>query len=256
MTIQNPTHEAPLVSCIMPTADRRPFVERAIQYFLCQDYSDKELIIVDDGADPVIDLVPSDSRIRYIRLDKKATVGAKRNIACEQARGTIIVHWDDDDWHAPHQLHYQVDSLLQKGADLCGINILLFYDIRTGEAWQYKYPPGQKLWLSGSSLCYRRSFWERNKFANINVGEDGRFVWRGDPGQMVVLSDFRFHVGIIHDKNVSPKRTRSPYWTQISTSDIRDVLGNDWDRYRNLNGSRHVDCVRSLMVVQKREDAQ
>ncbi|MBS1586159.1 MAG: glycosyltransferase family 2 protein [Bacteroidetes bacterium] len=28
-------------------------------------------------------------------------VGRKRNIACEESRGDIIVHWDDDDWYAP-----------------------------------------------------------------------------------------------------------------------------------------------------------
>jgi len=98
----------PLVSCIMPTYNRRAFVPQAIAYFLRQDYANKELIIVDDGIDAVGDLVPADQHIRYIRLSQKTTLGVKRNIACEQARGTIIAHWDDDDWHAPHRLRYQV----------------------------------------------------------------------------------------------------------------------------------------------------
>ena len=36
----------PKVTCLMPTADRRPFVAQAISYFLAQDYREKELVIV------------------------------------------------------------------------------------------------------------------------------------------------------------------------------------------------------------------
>src|SRR5262249_23901876 len=96
--------DALLVSCIMPTADRRKFVPKAISYFQAQDYPNKELIIIDDGAESAVDLVPNDPLIRYIRLYAKKTVGAKRNMACEEARGEIIAHWDDDDWMASWRL--------------------------------------------------------------------------------------------------------------------------------------------------------
>lgn len=35
---------APLISCIMPTYNRRTFAPRAIVYFLRKDYASKELI--------------------------------------------------------------------------------------------------------------------------------------------------------------------------------------------------------------------
>ena len=57
----------PLVSCIMPSANRRGFVPLAIRGFQAQEYPNKELIIVDDGEDAVRDLVPDDDRVRYIR---------------------------------------------------------------------------------------------------------------------------------------------------------------------------------------------
>src|SRR4030095_9083631 len=57
--------EIPLVSCIMPTYNRRLFVPQAIQYFLRQDYPRKELVIVDDGSDPVADLLPPHQPLRY-----------------------------------------------------------------------------------------------------------------------------------------------------------------------------------------------
>jgi len=40
----------PLISCIMPTRDRRAFALQAVRYFLRQDYPQVELIIVDDSV--------------------------------------------------------------------------------------------------------------------------------------------------------------------------------------------------------------
>jgi len=75
-------HDQPLISCILPTYNRRGFLPHAIHYFLRQDYPNKELLIVDDGADAVGDLIPADPRIRYIRLPQKITLGAKLNLCC------------------------------------------------------------------------------------------------------------------------------------------------------------------------------
>src|SRR5262245_16853127 len=96
------------VTCILPTHNRRTFVVPAIKYFLRQDYQSKELIIIDEGATPIGDLTTIDNHIHYIRLDERIPLGAKRNLACRESRGEIIVHWDDDDWMAPWRLSYQV----------------------------------------------------------------------------------------------------------------------------------------------------
>ena len=75
--------EPPLVSCIMPTANRRHFVPEAIRLFMAQDYPETELIILDDGEDDVRDLIPKQLHIRYLRLDRPQSIGAKRNLGCE-----------------------------------------------------------------------------------------------------------------------------------------------------------------------------
>jgi|GEM_PF-1486580 len=223
--------QLPLVSCIMPTYNRRRFVARAIEYFLRQDYPAKELIVVDDGSDPVGDLIPTDERIHYIRLPDRATVGAKRNLACEQARGEIIAHWDDDDWHAPRRLRYQIDALARDAADLVGLNQFLFCDPSRAEAWLYAYPRHQQLCLAGSTLVYRRAFWDRHRFPNVDVGEDVRFVQNCPPNRLTVLADPTFHVGIIHRHNVSPKITGGAHWHPYPIAEIRRLLGADWTFY-------------------------
>ncbi|MCP4289319.1 MAG: glycosyltransferase family 2 protein, partial [Gammaproteobacteria bacterium] len=196
----------PLVSCIMPTHNRRPFVGKAIEYFLRQDYPDRELIIVDDGTDPIEDLVPDDPRIHYLRQDHKRTIGAKRNLACKEAQGEIIAHWDDDDWIAPWRLRYQVESLVKEQADICGLDKLLFYDPKSGQSWQYVYPERGRLWVAGGTLCYTKAFWKRNPFPDIDVGEDTRFVWSNSSKKVLALQNYTFYVALIHPGNISPKR--------------------------------------------------
>jgi glycosyltransferase involved in cell wall biosynthesis len=221
----------------MPTSDRRWCVAQAIDYFLNQDYSRSELVVVDDGNDAVLDLMPRTERIRYIRLDTRHSVGSKRNIACEQARGSIIAHWDDDDWHARHRLTYQVEKLVAADADICGLTQPLFYDTRRHAAWQFMYPAGGRVWLSGSSLCYTREFWEKHRFVDIDVAEDTRFVWNAQSDRVVELEDPSFHVGIIHAHNVSAKRTEDPLWHPIPLEDIERILGSDLTIYRSIRSA-------------------
>jgi len=226
----------PLVSCIMPTADRRPWVKRAIDYFLRQDYASRELVILDDGMDRVEDLIPNDPRVRYTALGGKLVLGQKRNRACELARGELIVHWDDDDWQAPHRLRYQVEALQSHDASVCGPSSVLYFEPSSARAWLYAYPGGSLPWIAGNALCYRRSLWERNPFPPVPIGEDTRFVWSQRVGRPLVLSDHRFFAAVIHADNASRKTTTTPYWTPRPLQDVRSLLGKDWELYASDAG--------------------
>ena len=232
--------DVPLVSCIMPTYNRRKFVRHAITYFLRQDYEQKELIIIDDGNDCIRDLVPELPSIRYYRLEQKITLGAKLNMACNYAAGNIIANWDDDDWYADRRLSYQVSALAAAGTDVCGINKLLYYDLQNKNAYQYIYPPDQRVWLLGSSLCYSKDLWKRNHFADIDVGMDGLFVWNTAPERVTVLDDHLFSVHMIHEHNVSPKKTNGIWWHHHPVSDIQNLMGPDWEVYEKKDRTEHL----------------
>jgi glycosyltransferase involved in cell wall biosynthesis len=199
----------------MPTRDRRAFVAQAVAQFLAQDYPDRELIVVDDGDEAIADLLPADSRIRsirLIRLDRRATIGAKRNIACEAAAGDVIVHWDDDDWMADWRLTYQVTALAAHSADVCGLSRLYFYDAHSRGAWQYVYPPGGNPWVAGGTLCYRKSVWRARPFADIDEGEDTSWVWGLGGLKILALDDPSFYVARIHAGNTRTRSTtRAPF---------------------------------------------
>lgn len=250
-------HSQPLVSCVMPTYNRRKFVPFAIKYYLRQDYENKELIIIDDGADSVQDLVPNLPGIRYYRYDRKITLGAKLNLACQYAEGSIIVHWDDDDWYAPWRLKYQVRSLQEDEAGVCGINTLLYYDFKNRKAYQYVYPPEQRKWLLGSSLCYTKQLWRNNRFADIDVGMDGLFVWNTPPQHVSVLHDHSFSVHMIHNQNISPKQTSGVWWHSFPEEEIKRVMGADWHTYTTNSAEvknifaclvhENGDCIRDMV---------
>ncbi len=218
----------PMVSCIMPTANRRRLVPNAIAGFLAQDYPDAELIILDDGEDSIADLAPDDSRVRYLRSPRHRSLGGKRNAACEMAGGEIVLHWDDDDWYAPDRVRLQVESLLASGADVCGLDRVLFYDPRIPAAWEYSYPSGGAPWVYGATLCYRRDYWRSHAFQELTIGEDNVFASVARPGQLHALKDNRFFVALIHPRNTSVKNTRDPRWRPCDVAAVQALTGPLW----------------------------
>lgn len=226
--------ERPLVTCIMPTAGRRAFVGQAIVCFLRQDYAPAELLVVDDGVDAVADLMPADPRVRYLRLPARRSVGAKRNLACQAAAGEIIVHWDDDDWSAPRRLSYQVTELLRQGAEICGLSAVNYYDPWQRRAWRYIYPAHAPAWVAGNTLCYRKETWRVNPFADIDVGEDTRFVQARLAQRLAILPDASFFVALIHAHNVSPKQPRGARWQPLAVAEIEGLLGEDLGLYGRI----------------------
>ncbi len=236
---------APLVSCLVPTADRRAFLPLAIETFLRQDYGPRELVVLDDGRDPVGDLVPPDPRIRYLRAARFTSLGAKRNQACRLARGEVLVHWDDDDWSAPWRLSYQVSELFTRGASVCGLDRLWFYDPSRDEAWRYRYPGGRTTWLSGNTFCFRRALWERHPFPDLTVGEDTRWVREAGGARVLPLERDDFFVARVHPGNTSPKQTAGSCWTRGDPATVRALLGDDLARFagRPRGAAPLVSCL-------------
>ncbi len=221
----------PLVSCIMPTAGRRAFVPHAIRYFLNQDYPERELIVVDDGPDPVSDIIPVDPRIRYVRIGEKLSLGAKRNFACEQARGEVIMHWDDDDWMASWRISYQVHHLLAENADVCGVDRMYFLAPERERAWVYIFPQEARPWVAGGSLCYTKATWRQDTFADVTIGEDNQFIQSESRKKIVVLDDSRFYVALVHSMNTSPKLTDDARYQDRPVTELQKFMGADWNVY-------------------------
>lgn len=164
----------PLVTCVMLTKDRPALVRKAVECFRTQTYdaARRQLLIYDTGdAEWFFDNSDAENEgLVSDPLSAGLTVGALRNAAngCVVA-GSLILHWDDDDYSHPRRIEEQVD-LWQKSDGCCGYNEMLFWDERgPGEAWIYA---GSVL---GTSLCYSRARWEAIRFQPVNQGEDTQF---------------------------------------------------------------------------------
>ncbi|HEU0054671.1 MAG TPA: glycosyltransferase family 9 protein, partial [Longimicrobium sp.] len=222
----------PFVSCLMPTRDRRRFVAHAVEQFLRQDHPRRELVVVDDGADPVADLVPADPRVRYHRVERQRTLGGKRNLACRLARGDLLAHWDDDDWMPPHRLSAQVRALANvPRAEACGLAHIRFFDPAAERAWEYRWPERSRPWVAGGTLLFRRRLWERHPFPELNEGEDTRWVWSLPLGTLAAIPDPGLYAALVHTGNTSRKRTGDSRWHPIPLEVVRGAMGDDWSFY-------------------------
>ncbi len=97
-----------LVSVVIPTYNYAHFVTGAVESALAQTYTDREVIVVDDGStDDTRDrLAPFEGRIRYIHQENRG-LSAARNAGIRAARGPLIAFLDSDDlWH-PEKLAVQ-----------------------------------------------------------------------------------------------------------------------------------------------------
>jgi len=236
--------DSPLVSCVMLVHNRPHLIPQAVEYFRRQDYPRAELVVVDDAPQPLDDLLPRDDRIRHVRLDRRHSIGAKRNIGCEAARGDLVAHWDDDDWCAPWRLSYQVADLGHSGGDAAGLGSVLFYEPATHRAWRYEWLRATRPWVHGGTLLYTKDLWTRNPFADVDRGEDARFLWSARRKTLRAHADERFYVGIVHTGNTSPKNTSHRLWQPYDAAEIDVLLGEDAPFYActRANSPRTSGC--------------
>jgi glycosyltransferase involved in cell wall biosynthesis len=169
-----------LVSCIMPTADRPAFAVQAVRYFLAQSYPDRELVIVERGSSPLREMLPCDGTVRHVVISGNPTIGAMRNVACQLARGDVIAHWDDDDWHGTDRLARQVAPLRSGDADITALRGAPMLELSTSQFWRCSPDLHRRIFrqdVHGGTLVYRRRVWDRlAQYPDASLAEDASFL--------------------------------------------------------------------------------
>ena len=112
----------PTVSIIVPVYNAEDYITRCIESIISQEYTDFELLLVNDGSrdasGAICDAFASrDSRIQVIHKENTG-VSDSRNIAISQARGTYIQFLDSDDWITPDATKLLVRSAKEYHCDL------------------------------------------------------------------------------------------------------------------------------------------
>ena len=163
--------DRPLISLVMVTYNRATYVPMAVRCFYQQTYPHLELIIVDDGTEPLI--LPADNRIRYMHLGGRMPTGGKRNLGAEKAKGTIIANWDDDDWSHPHRIEDEVQRLKASGKGVTGYCQTMNYDVASKNFRLNMGGPPYP--VSGTSQMYWKEWWKQHPYPNATCGEDSVF---------------------------------------------------------------------------------
>lgn len=106
--------DTPLVSIYMPTRNRVRSLNDAVESALSQNYTNIELIVVNDSADDetgqyLRQKAATDPRLIPISNDRQRGAPASRNIAILRAKGTFVTGLDDDDRFLPHRISAFVD---------------------------------------------------------------------------------------------------------------------------------------------------
>jgi glycosyltransferase involved in cell wall biosynthesis len=100
----------PAVSVIIPTRDRPGLLPTAVESVLEQTLGDVEVVVVDDGPREPARL-PTDPRLRIVRLPASRGQAAALNAGAREARGRWLAHLDDDDRLLPHMLEASLEAI-------------------------------------------------------------------------------------------------------------------------------------------------
>jgi glycosyltransferase involved in cell wall biosynthesis len=167
----------PFVSVCTPTFNRRPFIPIIIKCFENQTYPrDKmEWIIVDDGSDKIEDLVVHLPYVRYFKYDEKMTLGKKRNITNEKAKGDIIVYMDDDDYYPPDRVKHAVERLTNSKALCAGSSAMFIYFKHIDKMLQFgPYNPNH---ATAATFAFKKELLKQTKFdEESSVAEEKNFL--------------------------------------------------------------------------------
>lgn len=198
-----------LVSCVCPTKNRVDWIPRAVECFQSQTYPNLEMLIVHD---PGYSAVFEDERIRVIEAPSGITLGAKRNFACSQARGEIIANFDDDDWSDPGRVLEEVNHLAQTGLSVTGYSLMKFTDGHRW--WRYNGDPNH---AHGSSQCFRRDWWEKHPYPDVQIGSDTLFSSTARAaGQLFVVPAGDMMFARLHAGNTNKNRDMNgPAWLAL-----------------------------------------
>ena len=201
----------PFVSVVTPTYNRRRFLYALIQCYTSQLYprDRMEWIILDDGEDCVKDVFDAAAisipNLRYIRMENKLLIGAKRNILNKEAKGDIIVAMDDDDFYPPERVSHAVMKFESNpNIQLAGSTVLYMYytDIKK----IYKLGPYNPRHATNGTMAWRRSYALTHTYdETVTHAEESSFLEKYKH-PMIQLDPLKVMLVISHSENTFDKK--------------------------------------------------
>jgi glycosyltransferase involved in cell wall biosynthesis len=168
----------PLVSICTPTYNRRPFIPFIKQCINNQTYPSEKIewIIVDDGTDPIQDLVIDNPQVKYFYFEEKMSLGKKRNLMHSLTKGEIIVYMDDDDFYPPERVEHSVYMLLSNPNILIAGSSEMHIYFRNLDKI-YQFGPYGKYHATAATFAFKRELLNITSYDENNcLAEEKHFL--------------------------------------------------------------------------------
>lgn len=168
----------PFVSICTPTFNRRPFIPFMIKCFEQQTYPKNriEWIIIDDGTDPIGELVKDIPQVKYFYYQEKMILGKKRNLMHTKCSGDIIIYMDDDDYYPPERISHAVQTLLDNPTYLIAgsSEMYVYFDSKKRI---YRCGPYKEYHSTAATFAFRKELLLETSFNNENaLAEEKHFL--------------------------------------------------------------------------------
>jgi glycosyltransferase involved in cell wall biosynthesis len=196
----------PFVSICTPTFNRRPFIPALINCVKNQKYplNRIEWIIIDDGTDPIEDLVIDIKEVKYFKYDTKLTLGNKRNLCNKKAQGEIIIYMDDDDYYPTTRVSHAVQKLLENPDKLCaGSSEIHIWFSKLNKLIQFG--PYSENHATAGTFAFKKKLLETCSFnENASLAEEKHFL-SNYTIPLIQLDPIHVIISFSHDHNTFNK---------------------------------------------------
>lgn len=201
----------------MTAAGRLDYFRKSCDCFFDQTYSNKELVIVNEGPkqyqQELAKYLDGRQGVKFVFLDGFYTLGALRNISIAFSTGDIFVQWDDDDFNMPERLAIQYSHFSKQNAPVCYFTEQLHYYFDSGElywdSWSKFHSGGYKKFsLIPGTIMARKGVLDLRYptgGTNCRAGEDSVLAYSlcQNEEDVFLLSEFgHMQVYTFHGKNV------------------------------------------------------
>ena len=205
--------DLPLVSVCTPTFNRRPFINNMIKCYENQTYpkSRMEWIIVDDGTDPIKDIIDKHTNlnIKYFQ-EKKMNLGEKRNYMHTKCKGSIIVYMDDDDYYPPERVEHAVDMLKSNKKALCAGSSEIYVYFKDLNKMLQCGPYGQTHATAGT-FAFRKELLDITSYEDHAALAEERHFLKGYTIPFVQLNPLKTILVFSHLHNTFDKKRMLKY---------------------------------------------
>ena len=229
----------PFVSVCTPTFNRRPFVEMMIKCFDSQDYpkNKMEWIIVDDGSDPIEDMVGVHPSVKYFKYDDKMTLGKKRNIMHKKSCGDIIVYMDDDDYYPPDRVSHAVERLMGNPSALCAgsSEMYIYFKDNKEKCKMVQFGPYGPDHATAGTFAFKRKLLKDTQYNEEACLAEEREFLKNYTVPFVQLDPLKTILVFSHSHNTFDKRTL-----------LENMAGN---QYINYSTKRVEDFIKDVDVI-------